>query len=325
MKSNKDLYKETFSQLHTSVRVDELIKETTMKTHTIFTRRLLTAAVAAALICALGATAMAFNLFGLRDLAFPERTTLHIPVPVFTQDPEGWEVIDHYDQEIREVDMISLQGYADTPEAKACVEWQQFWQEYTDTHSFGNAIYGEGGRYSCYSVFDDTMAAKFDEIVAKYGLSLHQTMTELDGTGDLRGEVGATFLGEGNTGYWGYLYDDGTLSFEGEAEQVDEDTLDIHTLEYQFRYARKGIFDEVALNVGNLEDYVEWDYETEGGVALKLALGPERSFIWAETGEGFLFVNVLTGTEGDDTFSSGPIGQAELEKLAEQFDFSLLP
>lgn len=319
MKNNKDLYKETFSQLHTSVRVDELIKETTMKTHTIFTRRLLTAAVAAALVCALGATAVAFNLFGLRDLAFPERTTLKIPVPVFTQDPDGWEVVDHYDEEIRVVDMITMQGYADTPEAKACVEWQQFWQAYTDSHSFGNDIYDENGRYSLYGVFDDTMAAKLDEIVAKYGLSLHQTMTELDGTGDLRGEVGATFLGEGNTCYWGYLYDDGTFSFEGEAEQVDYGILD-----YQFRYVRKGVFDEVALNAGNLADYTEWDYTTEGGVALKLALGPQRSFIWAETGEGFLFVNVLTGFEGDDTFSSGPIGQAELEKLAEQFDFSLL-
>lgn len=320
MKTNKDLYKETFSQLHTSVRVDELIKETTMKTHTIFTRRLLTAAAVAALICALGATAMAFNLFGLRDLAFPERTTLKIPVPVFTQDPEGWEVIDHYDEEIREVDMISLQGYADTPEAKACVEWQQFWQEYTDTRSFDNGIYDEGGKYQCYSVFDDTMAAKFDEIVAKYGLSLHQKMTMLEGTGDLRGEVGATFLGEDNTAYWGYRYDDGTLSFEGAAQQADYGALD-----YQFRYTRKGIFDEVVLNVGNLADYTDWDYETGNGVALKLSLGPTRSFIWAETEGGFLFINVLAGIEGDDIFSPEPIGQAQLEALAEQFDFSLLP
>lgn len=319
MKNNKDLYKETFSQLHTSVRVDELIKETTMKTHTIFTRRLLTAAAVAAMICALGATAVALNLFGLRDLAFPERTTLKIPVPVFTQDPEGWEVVDHYDEEIRVVDMITMQGYADTPEAKACVEWQQFWQAYTDTHSFGNEIYDEEGRYSCYSVFDDTMAAKFDEIVAKYGLELHKELTDIPGHEDWLMTIGSTFFGPGNTGYWGYLYDDGTFSFEGEAEQVDYGILD-----YQFRYVRKGVFDEVALNAGNLADYTEWDYTTANGVALKLALGPQRSFIWAETGEGFLFVNVLTGFEGDDTFSSGPIGQAELEKLAEQFDFSLL-
>lgn len=319
MKNNRDLYKETFSQLHTSVRVDELIKETTMKTHTMFTRRLLTVAAAAALICALGATAMAFNLFGLRDLAFPERTTLRIPVPVFTQDPDGWEVIDHYDEEIRVVDMISMQGYADTPEAKACMEWKSFYDQYMSVRSFGNEIYDEGGKYQHYAVYDDTMAAKLDEIVDKYGLKLHQTMTELDGTGDLRGELGATFLGEGNLAFWGYLYDDGTLSFEGTAEQVDYGAMD-----YQFRYVRKGIFDEVALNVGNLEDYTEWDYETSLGVPVKLSLGPNRSFIWADMENGFLFINVLTGTAGDDTFSSGPIGQAELEKLADSFDFSLL-
>lgn len=321
---NKDLYKATFSQLHTSVQVDELMKETTMKNHSNISRRLFAVAAAAALICALGATAMALNLFGLRDLAFPDRTTLHVPVPVFTQDPEGNEVIDHYDYEDRVVDMISMQGYADTPEAKACVEWRQFYQEYTDTHSFNNDIYDEGGKYQCYAVYDDAMAARLEEILAKYGLGLHREMTMLDGTGDLRGEVGATFLGEGNTAFWGYIYDDGTLSFEGDAEQVDDKTLDCYTLEYQFRYVKKGIFDEVALNVGDLADYTDWDYRTFGGVDLKLSLGLIRSFIWAETKEGFLFINVLSGTQGDDTFSSGPIGRAQLEALAEQFDFSLL-
>lgn len=317
---NKDLYKATFSQLHTSVRAEDIIKDASAKKHALLPRRLLTVAAAAALLCALGATAVAFNLFGLRDLAFPERTTLHIPIPVFTQDPEGWEVLDHFDEEVRVVDMISMQGYADTPEAKACVEWQSFYTDYTAAHSFGNDIYDEGGKYQCYGVYDDTMAAKLDEIVAKYGLELHKEMTDLEGTGDLISEVGPTFLGEGNTAYWGYRYDDGTFSFEGAAQQEGYGLLD-----YQFRYTKKGIFDEMILNVGNLEDYNEWDYETAGGVALKLALGPQRSFIWAETEEGFLFVNVLTGAEGEDTFSSGPIGRVHLEELAELFDFSLLP
>ena len=35
-------------------------------------------------------------------------------------------------------------------------------------------------------------------------------------------------------------------------------------------------------------------------------------------------MNVLTGKAGDDTFSSGPIGRAELEALADSFQFSAL-
>ena len=89
-------------------------------------------------------------------------------------------------------------------------------------------------------------------------------------------------------------------------------------------YARKGYFDTVTLNVGDLTSYQNWDYQTRHGTAVKLALGPSRSFIWADLEEGFLFVNVLTGTGGDDTFSSGAIDREELEALADSFDFSAL-
>ena len=57
---------------------------------------------------------------------------------------------------------------------------------------------------------------------------------------------------------------------------------------------------------------------------MKLSLGPHRSFIWADLEEGFLFINVLNGTEGDETFAAVPIDQKGLESLADQFDFSVL-
>ena len=57
---------------------------------------------------------------------------------------------------------------------------------------------------------------------------------------------------------------------------------------------------------------------------MNLALGPSRSFVWADLEEGFLFVNVLDGFLGDDTFSEGPIDRAGLEALADSFDFSAL-
>lgn len=308
---NKDLYKATFSQLHTSVTVN-LEDYRTVKKHTHFMHILVAAAAAAALLGAMTATALAFNLFGLRDIAFPEKTTLHVPVV----DYDTGEV--HYEDRV--VDMISLQGYADTPEAQACVEWQRFYLEYTNAHTFGNDIYDEGGRYWCYSVYDDEMAAKFDEIVAKYSLELHQNQTFIEDRDGFLEAVGPTFLADSNIAYWGYRYDDGTTSLEGDAELEGYGTL-----EYQFHYSRKGYFDEGTLNVSDLANYTEWDYTTANGVALKLALGKlNRSFIWADLPEGFLFINILSGMEGDDTFSSGPIGRNQVEGLAEQFDFTAL-
>ena len=46
--------------------------------------------------------------------------------------------------------------------------------------------------------------------------------------------------------------------------------------------------------------------------------------ILADLGDSFVLVNVLTGREGDDTFSSGPIGREELEELADSFFYSAL-
>lgn len=307
---NRNLYQEVFSQVHTSVRINWEDYSMTKKQR-MPTRVLLTLAAAAALLAAMTATAVGLNLFGLRDLAFPEKTSIQVP---HVDGETGFVSFEE-----RTVDMISLQGYANTPENQACMEWESFYSEYTADRTFSNDIYDEGGRYSEYSVYDDTMAAKMDEIVAKYSLKLHQSMQDVPGRDAWLDLLGSTFLAENNTGYYGYRYDDGTCAFDGDLTLADGRLVD-----YQFHYARKGYLDTVSLNVGDLDSYEDWDYQTPTGVTVKLALGPSRSFIWADFEEGFLFVNVLTGAGGDDTFSSGAIDRAGLEAIADSFDFSLL-
>ena len=81
----------------------------------------------------------------------------------------------------------------------------------------------------------------------------------------------------------------------------------------------------MTLNVGNLSGFEEWDYQTAGGTLVTLGLGERnRSLILADLGDSFILVNVLTGRQGDDTFSSGPIGREELEALADSFLYSAL-
>lgn len=308
---NKDLYKEVFSQVHTSVRINVEDYQTMKKQH-LPARTFVALAAVVALMAAMTASALAFNLFGLRDLAFPERSTLHVP---HVDESTG-----SVSYEERVVDMISLQGYADTPENQACMEWDRFYWDYTADRTFSNDIYDEGGKYSEYPVYDDAMAARMDEIVDKYNLKLHQNMEEVPGREAWLERFGPTFLSDMNIGFYGYAYDDGTCAFDGDADLGP----DYSVVSYQFRYARKGYLDVVALNVGDLRDYQEWDYQTQSGATVKLSLGPHRSFIWADLEEGFLFVNVLNGTEGDDTFAAVPIDQRGLEALADSFDFSVL-
>lgn len=308
--SNKDLYKAVFSQVHTSVRIDwedfQVINR-----HMRPARVLAAVAAIAAVLCAMTATAFALNLFGLRDLAFPDRTTLHVP----RVDPDTGDI----SWEERVVDIISMQGYKDTPENLASMEWNDFYWDYVSGRRFSNDPTGLDPKYDQYSVYDQVMADKLDEIVAKYGLKLHRNMSDVPGREAWLELLGPAFLAKGNAGGWGYRYDDGTCAFDGEAALADYGVID-----YQFHYARKGYLDTVVLNVGNLSDYTEWDYTTANGVQLMLSIGLNRSFIWADLPEGFVFVNVLTGSAGDDTFSSGPITSAELEALADMFDFTAL-
>ena len=308
---NKDLYKEVFSQVHTSVRIKAEDYQTMKKQH-FPARTFVALAALIALMAAMTATAVALNLFGLRDLAFPEKTTIHVP----HVDGETGDI----SYEERHVDMISLQGYADTPEHRACMEWDRFYWDYVSDKHFSNDIYDEGGKYSLYSVYDDAMAARMDEIVEKYGLKLHQSMEEVPGREAWLERFGPTFLSDMNIGFYGYAYDDGTCAFDGDADLGP----DYSVVSYQFHYARKGYLDTVSLNVGDLDDYQDWDYQTKDGVTVKLSLGPSRSFIWADLEEGFLFVNVLSGTQGDETFAELPLDRAGLEALADSFDFSVL-
>lgn len=307
---NKDLYRATFSQLHTSVRID-WEEYQSMKQKRYPTRLVATLAAAAALIFAMTATAMAFNLFGLRDLAFPDEVTLHVPVV----DPDTGDI----SYEDRAANMIPMQGYAETKEARACAEWNDFYFDYVSGKNFGNGPTGLDPKYDEYSVYDRTMADKLDEIVAKYGLELHRNLSDVPGREAWLEVFGPTFLSDWNRGCWGYMYEDGTCSFDGDADLEGYGQID-----YQFRYTRKGYLDTVALFLSNLEEYRDWTYQTACGVTVNLAIGDIRSIIWADLPQGFAFVNVLTGTEGDDTFSSGPITGAELEALADMFDFTAL-
>lgn len=188
---NRDLYKEVFSQVHTSVRINVEDYQTMKKQH--FPARTFVALTAiVALMAAMTATAVAFNLFGLRDLAFPEKTAIRVP----HVDEETGDV----SFESRDVDMISLQGYTETPENQACAEWDRFYWDYTADRTFGNDIYDEGGKYSLYSVYDDTMAARMDEIVDRYGLKLHQSMEDVPGREAWLERFGPDFLAEGERG-----------------------------------------------------------------------------------------------------------------------------
>lgn len=307
--NNKELYQETFSQIHSST---EIRWEDFQKMKRTGKSRVL---ILAAVICALAAlsiAAAATGFFGLREILLPEKGS------VYVTDSNGVVVPGEYEYK----DFVSLSGWQDTPESKALAEWQSFLDGY-DTDGaiiaqIGNGPTGLEDRYGEYMVYTQEMADKLEEIVAKYNLRLHSRMTEvMPATWPT---AAGKFCRENVIAYTGYIYENGTFRFDGDAELEDYGLI-----EYQFSRSVRGTFDEVALNINSASDFREWGYETPDGTRVTLGLGKRnRSLIMADLGESFVLVNVLTGEAGDDTFSAGPIGQKELERLADSFDFSAL-
>lgn len=309
--SNKDFYQETFSQVHGSkiIRWEDYQE---MK-HRKNLKRLTVLAAAAALMAALSGFAMAVNFFGLRDILLPEQQSVNVV------DENGVVV----PGEVEYKDFVSLSGYQNTPESQALAEWQAFLESYDRDGAIldqvGNNPTGFEDRYGLYLVYSQEMADKLEEIIAKYKLQLHSWM-EVVLPPSWPAAVGGIFLAENNTAWSGYIYEDGTFRYDGEAELEGYGTI-----EYQFSRSVRGSFNDVTLNIGDLTDFQEWVYQTSSGTAVILGLGGRtRSLIAADLGDSFVLVNVLAGAEVDDTFSSGSIGKAELEALADSFDFTAL-
>ncbi len=280
-----------------------------LKKRTFRPRGLRILAAVLIIILALTATALAADWFGLRDLLLPQQ--VEVMPPITEENPE---------QTPYKADAISLAGYAGTPESLATVQWQTFLQDYLSTHDLsglGNSVFAPDTAYNNYQVYTQEMADALDEITAAHGLKLHtDVLLALDAAG-LCAQVGGDFLGENRGG--GYIYEDGTFLFEGTLEIPEYGKLD-----YQLQRCVKGTFTDILLVIKDVDKWQEWSYVTNGGTAVTLALSANRGLLLLDLEDSFVTINVLSGTEGDDIFSSGPIGPAEIEALADSMDFSLL-
>ena len=313
--SNREFYQETFSQVRGKAEIRW--EDYEMTRHGKSLKWFITLAAAIALLAALSALAVAANFFGLRDVLLPEKGG------VYVTDENG--VVLPGEKEYK--DFVSLSGWGDTPESRALAEWQMFRESYDTDGAIISAIGNEPtdfeDRYGLYLVYTQEMADKMEEIIAKYDLKLHEWMeTVLPETWPTA--VG-DFCGENVTPYSGYIYENGTFRFDGDAELGAGELKGYGTIEYQFSRSVKGTFDDVVLNIGDLSDFEEWGYRAADGTAVTLGLGVRnRSLILADLGDSFILVNVLTGKQGDDTFSSGAIGREELEELADSFRYAAL-
>lgn len=249
--------------------------------------------IAVACICLLvmiPVSAMKSNWFGIRDLGISDSNN--------------------------DYNMISLSGYQGSPEAEALREWNNFLENYDTDHkildALGNDVFVVEGRedWFMYGVYSYEMGERLDEIADKYELELHNEINIIN-KDELMYRVGGNFM---DTDWGGaYIYEDGTFMFDGNAELNEYGTI-----RFQLVRKVKGTFDELFLNIGQFEDYEEWQYVTGCDEMVLLALGRQNtSLIFVEDEDCFIAVNVLAGMEDGLT-------KDDLQELADQIDFSIL-
>ncbi len=281
-------------------------------------------AVGAAGCLLIGTSAWAVYYFRLKDMGIGKEKVLDLSVPAEELEGATWKDIPE-----KEVDMISLAGMEESPEHEADLEWQEFLASYDQDESIlasvGNSSTGFEEKYGEYMCYSQEMADKIEEICEKYGLQKltgfelaenYEGLCNGAGVGDFLGgkteEAKAEYISGG-------FFADGSFDFDGNAMIRGSSFA---TTDYQFSRAMKGTFRGTSLNVGNMEAYKEWNYTTKNGENVLLATdGRTKALMIAEREKSFVTVNVL----GDISGKTFGIGEEELEKLAEAFDFSVIP
>lgn len=282
-------------------------------------KRIVTFALAAALLLALGVTGFALYRGRVQDLVMKSGGDEEIvlaseqeeipPAGEEEEQPAAEPQAASYDPLAGDSDMISLQGFAGSPEYQAALAWAEFLHGYDRDgailSSVGNSPTPWDEKYApAYFVYSQEMADTLEGIAAEYGLRFHSGFASAS-IDELRERFGE-FCSQVKDGY-GYFYDDGTF-------QCDCDNGEGM---FQIRRCMKGVLDTVGMNIRDADQYEQWEYTAACGQTVLLALAPHHALILAESERSFTVVNVMAGA--DVGFSA-----EALEALADTFDFTLL-
>ena len=235
----------------------------------------------------------------------------------------------------KSMDIITPYGRSGDAIQQALKEWYEFQESYDPDYLLATNepdIPGIPNQYEyTYSCYTQEMVDKVDEIVAKYNLKLlegwipfqrYQSDIFLEETGIrslLRQDSDAQITGMAGMLYLPY-------NFSMEFELVTENAGKLMT---SYGYARKDYFPSASAGGMDIDAYEQWDHTTPGGTKLLLALNSKgQGEIIAEQENAMIMISI----DGNRSLShsrypdaSEVMTKAELESIADQFDYSVQP
>lgn len=258
--------------------------------------------IAATVVMALSAAAVAVYQYGFRDAVMEE-------VPRRTLG-----------EEMETRDRVSLNGFKDSPEYQAYLEWESWNETWNQENPDWFQEQGEDDSYyetdevyaHIYRAVSREQAEKLDEIMDKYGLTLHTArepfyterqlcaMLGIDDLFDERFEV----LGD-------YLFNDGTFKAYA-CVDLNGEELDVTVFN-----AVKGSITMISDDIP--EDYKEWNYVTDSGVEVVFAANETQAMMIAGLQGSYVTASFTTELLPENT-----LNRELLESLADGIDLAAL-
>ncbi len=225
-----------------------------------------------------------------------------------------------------EINLISLQGYMGSDSYAAFKEWREFLDTYDPDKRI---LYANDKTFQCpethtsYHCYSQEMVDKVDAICEKYHLEPLGKYWLLSRGADVLQAVGveSVFSGSQETGFLdfsGYCFGDGTFSLEGRLELTGEWSSMVL---FNYRSVKKTAFDGVAMNIGDVEKYDQWNYTMTDGTRVLLAIRDEGALIVADREDSFITIGI-SGEFTDGRSCRLPAEREYLETLCEAFDFT---
>ena len=237
--------------------------------------------------------------------------------------------VDGMQGETQTRELLSLQGYEGSPGYQATKEWLDFTKQYDEDHRLMQFSpyddYVEPEQYRLFNCYTEEMVMKLDEILEKHHLRLPQKLYLNVESEELFQAVGIPrFFNDAipaeHSLYAGYHYDDGAFLISGNTTLLGIQSP--VTISYQYSCMRKGTFYDIYGVLSNLDSYAQWNYTTDNGTQLLLALSAEGARIIVDKDNCFVSVHVLGIFDGDTPLGMLAMDQNALEAFANCFDFS---
>lgn len=233
----------------------------------------------------------------------------------------------------KSMDIITPYGRSGDAIQQALKEWYEFQESYDPDYALATNepdIPDIPNQYEyTYSCYTQEMVDKVDEIVAKYNLKLldvpivfqrYQSDIFLEETG-----IQSLLLPDSNAQMLelvGELFLPYNIYMEFQIATENADSPWGH-----YCYTRKDYFPEGVAKRMDLSSYEQWDHTTPDGTKLLLALSSKgQGEIIAEQENAMIMISIDGNrTQSDYPDASEVMTKAELESIADQFDYSVQP